>query len=299
MSAVLSTEPSVPGVELRYVQVRGVRLHVAIAGTGPLVLLMHGFPGYWGSWRRQIPVLVRAGYRVVAPDMRGYNLSDSPASTRSYSISELTADMAELISVLGEESATVVAHDWGAAIAWELASAYPHRVARLVTLNIPHPERLIRAFLRPAQLRKSWYVFFFQLPWLPERLLMRRNAGLLRRIFLRDMPADDIDLVARASQRGLAGPIAYYRANMRDLLLGRLPKRKPVRVPVLVLWGEHDRFLCNDLALPSPNWAPDARLVRVPEGSHWVHQDAAERVNRELLAFLGAPNASVQQAAQV
>ena len=161
------------------VDVNGVRLHCVVAGEGPLVILLHGFPELWYSWRRQIPALVQAGFRVVAPDLRGYNLSERPRHVREYSIQRLAGDVAGLVAAFGVERAAIVGHDWGAGVAWAFAMAYPERLTRLAILNGPHPERLLRSLRTPAQLAKSWYMFFFQLPWLPERLL---RAGGYRRL---------------------------------------------------------------------------------------------------------------------
>src|SRR3954449_2631161 len=148
--------------------VNGVRLHYVEAGAGPLVVLLHGFPEFWYSWRHQIPALAAAGFRVVAPDMRGYNRSDKPRGVRAYSGDALTGDVAKLIRACGAERAVVVGHDWGAAVAWQFAMAYPALLERLVIMNAPHPARFLRALRTWRQARKSWYMFFFQLPWLPE-----------------------------------------------------------------------------------------------------------------------------------
>ncbi len=164
-----------------FASVNGIRLHYVEAGTGPLVILLHGFPEFWYSWRHQLTALSEAGFRVVAPDQRGYNESDKPAGVSAYRIENLTADIAALVRHLGEPSAHIVGHDWGGVVAWHLPLHHPGLVRRLVILNAPHPALFVQALSRPAQLLRSWYIFFFQLPWLPEWALRRRNfAGLKR-----------------------------------------------------------------------------------------------------------------------
>ena len=169
--------------------VNGVRLHYVEAGEGPLVVLLHGFPEFWYAWRDQIPALAAAGYRVVAPDMRGYNLSEKPPGVTSYRLEHLTADVAALIRQLGAERATVVGHDWGGAVAWQLPVFHPEVVERLAVLNAPHPGALLRELRTLEQLRRSWYIAFFQLPWLPELALRAGDAALLRRMLRQDAGA--------------------------------------------------------------------------------------------------------------
>lgn len=277
-------------------ELSGVRLHYVEAGEGPLVVLLHGFPEYWYSWRHQLLPLADAGYRVVAPDMRGYNLSDKPAGVHPYSWPHLAGDVKELIEVLGETEATVVGHDWGAVVAWVVATVHPEVVTRLAILNVPHPAVMRWRIFRPGQLIRSWYVFFFQLPWVPELLLKLTGYAPIRWLFRTDprrpgaFDEADIDrTIAALRQPGSPrAPISYYRAAVRDTLLGRGMPAGPIGCPVLVLWGEHDRYLGIDLAAPPTRWVPDYRLVRIPEASHWVQMDAPEKVNRHLLELLGS-----------
>src|SRR5690242_12831972 len=151
----------------RFVDVGEVRLHVADAGNGPLVVLLHGFPEFWYTWRRQIPALAQAGFHAVAPDMRGYNLSDKPAGVRAYRVPALVEDVAGLIRACGAARATVIGHDWGGLVAWAFAMEHPEMLDRLVILNSPHPRAMARAIRTPRQFLKSWYMMFFQIPWLP------------------------------------------------------------------------------------------------------------------------------------
>ncbi len=232
----------------------------------------------------QLPALAQAGFRVVAPDMRGYGGSDKPVGVAAYRIENLTRDVVELIAALGRERADVVGHDWGAHVAWHVAMSHPERVRRLAILNLPHPERMRRGLRTARQLRKSWYMFFFQLPILPEWLLSPR---VLRRLF-RSTPAregayDEADIEAMVSAAGdRTGPINYYRAARRY----HGPRWKPVAAQTLVIWGQRDRVLGQELAEPDPRWVPHARVERIPGASHWVQADAPERVNELLRSFL-------------
>ncbi len=274
-----------------YAQVGDVRLHYVEAGRGPLVVLLHGFPEFWYAWRHQIAPLVRAGFRVVALDMRGYNLSDKPPGVAAYRVPLLVDDLAGLIRACGVARASVVGHDWGAGVAWAFAMQRPELLERIAVLNGPHPERLLRALTSMRQLAKSWYMLFFQLPRLPEMIARRDNFALLTRA-LRDEPVrrgafDDRDLaryVAALSQPGaLTAMINYYRAMFRP---GASPRMRPVEAPALIIWGEEDPHLDRDLAVPSARLVPNARVEYVPDASHWVQHDRPRRVNELLIAFL-------------
>ena len=277
-----------------YVDLDDVRLHVVEAGQGPLVILLHGFPEFWYSWRHQIPALARAGYHVFAPDMRGYNRSDKPHGVRPYRIDMLIRDVARLIDHAGVERAVVVGHDWGGVVAWQFAMRYPERVRRLVILNAPHPARVIAAGWSWKQLRRSWYVFFFQLPWLPEASLRARRFALLRRVLRTGPmcpgsfgPSDIERYVAAAAQPGaLTAAINYYRALLRQSPAHRLRRLRPIAAQTLVIWGERDRYLGPELAEPVGSWVPDLRVERLADAGHWVQNDRPERVNRLLLDFL-------------
>lgn len=283
----------------RYADLPGVRLHYVEAGAGPLVVLLHGFPEAWFAWQHQIPALAAAGYRVVAPDMRGYNLSGKPAGVRAYTTDRLTSDVAALIRAVGDHGpdgdvapAVVVGHDWGAAVAWLFAMSHPELLARLAILNLPHPARMMQGLRTLRQLRKSWYIFFFQLPWLPEASFRARDYAVLRGTLRRDpvwpgafSDEDIARYVAAAAEPGaLTSGMNYYRALIRyPQAAGRVQR---IEAPVLVIWGERDRYLGPELAEPDPRWVPHCRVERLPDASHWVQADAAERVNALLVGFL-------------
>lgn len=283
----------------RYADLPGVRLHYVEAGAGPLVVLLHGFPEAWFAWQHQIPALVAAGLRVVAPDMRGYNLSGKPAGVRAYTADRLTGDVAALIRQVGDRGpdgdvapAAVVGHDWGAAVAWLFAMRYPALLTRLAILNVPHPARMMQGLRTLRQLRKSWYIFFFQLPGLPEASFRAGDFAVLRQTLRRDpvrpgafSDEDIARYVEAAAQPGaLTGGMNYYRALIRHPQAAGPLQR--IDAPVLVIWGERDRYLGPELAEPSSRWVPNCRVERLPDASHWVQADAAERVNALLVRFL-------------
>jgi len=274
--------------------VNGVRLHYVEAGVGPPVLLLHGFPEFWYSWRHQIPALVAAGFRAVAPDLRGYNLSEKPLGVENYRVDHLVADVADLIRHAAQRRAVVVAHDWGGAVAWAVAMRHPELVERLVILNAPHPAAFVRELRTPAQLWKSWYIFFFQLPRLPEWWLSRRNFAYLERAWRRDpirpdaFTEEDIRLYkeALAQPGALTAALNYYRATFRAGLPRRRDYVQPVTAPTLLIWGERDSYLGPRLLQGLEPWVPKLRIERLPNASHWVQADCPEVVNRLLIEFL-------------
>jgi pimeloyl-ACP methyl ester carboxylesterase len=283
--------------EHRYADLGEVRLHYVEAGEGPLVLLLHGFPQFWYEWRHQIPALVEAGFRVVAPDMRGYNLSDKPPGVRAYRVELLARDVERLILACGERAANVVGHDWGAIAAWIAAMRYPERVGRLVILNVPHPARFLDGLLSPGQLLRSSYVFFFQIPRLPEEVIRAGDFALLRSALRRDpvrpgaLTTEDIERYVEAMARpgALTATLNYYRALLRNPRETRTLMKR-IEAPVLVIWGEKDRFLSRRLADPPLLWVPNLlRVERLPEASHWVAEDRPREVNTLLLDFLSSP----------
>jgi epoxide hydrolase 4 len=278
------------GSDLRegYADIGDQRLHYVEAGQGPLVVLLHGFPEYWYGWRQQIGPLAAAGFRVVAPDMRGYNLSSRPDGVAAYDTGPLAADIRGLIRERGAQSALLVGHDWGGSVAWATAMNYPEVVDRLAILSAAHPRKLLQGLHHPGQLRKSWYFFFFDLPDLPESVVHADRWRFFRH-FLRDAtPAytpEEMDRYIEAwSQPGAAtAMINYYRASVR--------KKDPeaqlhiVQSPTLIIWGDRDRFLGEELAEPDRDDVPNLdRVERLP-ASHWVHHDEPARVTQLLTDF--------------
>src|SRR5262249_24567409 len=241
-------------------------------------------------WRFQIPALAAAGFRVLVPDLRGYNLSDKPPGVASYRLPLLSQDVAELIRHAGAERAAVAGHDWGGGIAWHLAMTRPACVGKLVILNAPHPATYEREVRKLPQLLRSWYILFFQFPWLPELFCRWHDFALLRRA-IREGPARrdrvtrrDVDLYVRALARpgGLTAGLNYYRAVFRGRVRGGPLRAAVIEAPTLVLWGQRDRYLVPGLLDGLEAWVKDVRIERFPRASHWVHVDEAERVNRAI-----------------
>jgi len=277
----------------KQITLNGLGLHYVEAGPpdGPLVVLLHGFPEFWYGWRAQIPALAAAGYRVIVPDQRGYNLSDKPKGLDAYSLDALSGDVIALIDRLGQKQAYLAGHDWGAAVAWWTANKYPARIKRMVTMNVPH-HRVMKQNLRsnPAQRRKSWYMFFFQLPWLPELLLGMRKHRLGTRILQSSsLPGtfspEDMQHYRQAwSQPGAwRAMLNWYRATFRRPSQ-RLPSPR-IQVPTLLIWGKQDLALGYEMAQPSIDLCEDGRLETLEHASHWVQHDDPQRVNQLLLDF--------------
>jgi pimeloyl-ACP methyl ester carboxylesterase len=256
-----------------YADLDTVRLHFVEEGEGPLVLLLHGFPEFWYGWREQIGPLAEAGFRVVAPDLRGYNLSSKPAGRAAYRLDALASDVCELIEERGEASACIAGHDWGGAVAWATAMHHPEVVERLAILNAPHPSRFKQAVIRPRQAARSWYMAVFQLPWLPELLGPK--------VF----PQHDDPLYREAWHQpgALTAMLNYYRAmTPRTEIL-------PVLAPTRVIWGEHDAYLIGDLAEPQRAEVPNLERVIRLDTSHWVQHEAPEEVTRLISEFFSLP----------
>ncbi|MEY7848141.1 alpha/beta fold hydrolase [Natrarchaeobius sp. A-rgal3] len=268
-------------VESTYRSANGVRLHVVTAGDpdAPLVVLLHGYPDFWYGWRDQITSLVDAGFRVLVPDQRGYNLSDAPGGIDSYRISELVADVRALIRAEGPESAHVVGHDFGAFVAWNVALREPSIVDRLGILNVPHPT-VYRDTLRssPRQLVRSWYVWFYQLPKIPEWILGRNDAAAMGSVLETSSNPGTFDEATidryRAAWRhnGIGPMIDWYRGFRRS----ECPPRNAVGQPTLICWGEDDIGLVPSMAEQSLEYCENGQLRTFPDASHWVHHERAE-----------------------
>lgn len=285
------------GIRVRFVEANGQRFELAECGSGDrLALCLHGFPELNFSWRHQMPLLAARGWRVWAPNLRGYGASSKPDGVDSYRIDRLLEDVAALIDLSGAREVMLVAHDWGAIIAWMFAIRQVRPLERLVIMNVPHPKCAEREIRHWHQLRRSWYIFFFQIPGLPERLLAANGAEAVKKAFLSSaankerFPADVLQLYADAALRpgALTAMLNYYRAllrspDMRDVGDGM------VHVPTLMIWGEEDVALhirCTD---GTDQWVPALELHRLPGISHWVQQDAPEQVNDILADWLDRP----------
>jgi pimeloyl-ACP methyl ester carboxylesterase len=267
-------------------------LNAVAAGPkdGPVVVLLHGFPEFWFGWRKQIEPLATAGFRVIVPDQRGYNLSSKPSGVAAYALTELVSDFIAIADQLGQEKIFLVGHDWGAAVAWSAALLHPHRVAKLVVLNVPHPS-VMRKFLstHPRQILRSWYMFFFQLPWLPEALFSASNFRVGARALLRSsrsgtFSAEDLAQYRAAwSQPGAPNAmINWYRALFRTRL--KFPD-KTVRVPTRILWGERDAFLLLEMAQESLRYCASAELFTFAGATHWLQHEEPARISELLIDF--------------
>ena len=276
------------------VDVGGVRLHVVQAGPkdGKPVILLHGFPDFWGGWEKQIGPLAQAGLRVIVPDQRGYNLSDKPRGLSAYRLDVLAQDVTGLMDALGYEKASVVGHDWGGVAAWAAAALFPPRVDRLAVLDAPYPPVVFGSFrTHPEQLVKSSYMYFFQLPALPEAALRRNHWEKLVRNLRRTAPPgafseEDFERYRAAwSQAGaITAMLNWYRALFRRPF--RLPPRPSLPMPVLILWGGQDFALGRELAERSRRVCLQAELVVFEGANHWIQRERAAEVNRRLLEFL-------------
>jgi pimeloyl-ACP methyl ester carboxylesterase len=287
----------------------GIRFHALADGPerGPLVLLLHGFPELSHSWRAQLPALAAAGYYAVAPDLRGYGKTDKHGP---YDLWTLSADIAGLVHALGHRTAIIVGHDWGGGVAWGTAFLQPHVVEKLVVLNCPHPALLGRELLRnPAQLKRSTYMFFFQLPVLPERLLSRNNGAAIakalkggsyiRSVWTKDELKPYRD--AFSTPEAVGSALGYYRAAFRSSpRLFKESKHRPIGAPTAIIWGTEDRFLGTEL-IDREKLAPyfaqgNEPHIQLLEGvGHFVQHEAPDRVNEALVSFLGPAQADPVQ----
>jgi pimeloyl-ACP methyl ester carboxylesterase len=274
-----------------YIETNGVRLHVAVAGpeSGPPVILLHGFPDAWFSWKAQIGSLAEAGFRVVAPDQRGYNLSDKPPGVANYRMEVLVDDVLGLADGLGYDRFCLAGHDFGAMVGWNLAMGCPERLSRLAIANVPHPVVMGRYLRRhPSQMRRSWYIAFFQLPGLPERLVRANNWRLL----LSAMPTYLTEAQRDRYREAWAVPgaaktmINWYRASARSM--GRGGGDSKIRVPTLVVWGQQDPHLSYEMAPLSVDLCQEGRLVSFEDAGHWVLLDKPAEVSQLLIEHFRA-----------
>lgn len=271
----------------------GVNLHYVTQGSGPLMLMLHGFPEFWYSWRHQIPEFA-ANFKVVAPDLRGYNDSEKPASQSAYVMNELVRDVEGIIRGLGYEKCVLVAHDWGGAIAWNFAYDYPEMVERLVIMNCPHLAKFSEGLRTPQQLLRSWYMFFFQLPLIPELFLQAQDYQFIENAFKgmainkSAFSKEDIDAYkdAAAKRGALRAMINYYRNILSSAMFNR--NWSILEVPTLMVWGEEDTALGKELTYGTETYVKDFQIKYIPNCSHWVQQEQPQLVNQYMREFLSA-----------
>lgn len=275
----------------RFVEANGLRFEVLEEGTGDrLALCLHGFPEHAVSWRHQVPVLVRLGYRVWAVNQRGYGNSARPDGIGAYALSNLVDDVAALIDASGAARVVLIGHDWGAMVAWAFAATRARPIERLVILNVPHPLCFRDAMRHWRQRRRSWYIAFFQLPRLPEFLLGLNGGEAARQMFHPLVLPPEILSVYRAqlADRATARAMLNWYRAMRGRSGRRLDLSRVIEVPTLVIWGEDDvalDLICLD---GTDRYVRDLRIERLPGISHWVQQHAPDRVNALLEGFLPA-----------
>jgi epoxide hydrolase 4 len=283
-------------VEKQFIKIGDVTLHVVRAGAkdGEPIFLLHGFPEFWYCWRKQIPYLSEKGFRVIVPDQRGYNLSDKPKGIAAYHIERLAQDVIHLATALGYERFNLVGHDWGAAVAWWTARLFPERLKKLAILNVPYPSVLSQELYQGnwQQALRSWYIGYFQIPFLPEwsmsvfdynwlisSLITSGKEGTFHREELEEYKR------AWSQPEALKSMVNWYRAALQvRSSYSDAPKDK-IQPQTLILWGEQDKFLGKELVQPSLDYCRDGRAIFYPNASHWLQIDEAEAINRELEMF--------------
>jgi pimeloyl-ACP methyl ester carboxylesterase len=285
-------------VKTEFVEANGIVFETDQCGDGSrLALFLHGFPEHSFSWRHQLPLFAELGYRAWAPNMRGYGNSSSPLEARDYAIELLMEDVAGLMDASGSKEVVLIAHDWGAVIAWYFAMRRVRPLERLIIMNVPHPGVMAEKIASlPAQLLKSWYIFFFQLPWLPELMFTAREAKGVVDAFVKmaidksRFPEDVLDVYRKNALRtdGMKCMINYYRALVRGG--GAERQRKlgfpVIDVPTLMIWGEEDAALDKRTTFGTENYVHDFTIRYLPNVSHWVQQEAPETVNAMIKAWL-------------
>ncbi len=282
----------------QFIETNGVKLHVVTDGPedGTPVILLHGFPEFHYGWRKQVPALVEAGFRVITPDQRGYNLSDKPRGISAYDVNTLAKDVVGLFDHFGIQKARLVGHDWGAVVAWTVALNHPERLEKLTILNVPHPDVMQRFILENAEQRKkSWYVFFFQIPFFVEWVLRRDDYRNMARMLVGSgrkstFRRSDIEEYKKAwSHPGaLTGMLNWYRnifwGSLRSIFQKKAARR--VSVPTLILWGKNDVALSYEMVQPSLELCDHGSAVFFENATHWVQHDEADEVNKKLIEFL-------------
>jgi epoxide hydrolase 4 len=283
----------IPNLEQVFLPTNGIRMHVTQAGSrySPLVILLHGFPEFWYGWRSQITPLSEAGLRVWVPDQRGYYLSDKPLGIAAYSLDELAKDVVGLIDAAGVDQCFLAGHDWGAAVAWWVALRYPDRLHKMAILNAPHPSVMRRTLASSSeQMRRSWYWFFFQIPFLPEAILRNDDWGfLVRTIKGSGKPGtfsdEDIERYRQAWWRknAVTSMLNWYRGAFQ--VAPDMSGDMHIHVPTLILWGAQDIALGREMARSSLELCDQGELVIFENSSHWVQHEEAEAVNKNLIEF--------------
>jgi len=274
-----------------YITTNGVKLHYVTQGTGPLMLMLHGFPEFWYSWRHQIPEFAQ-DFQVVALDLRGYNDSEKPTEPSAYVMDEFVKDIEGVIQGLGHEKCVLVGHDWGGAIAWFFAYAHPEMIEKLIILTLPHPAKFSQGLLTPQQLLRSFYIFLFQLPAIPEFLLQSFDYQTIIRtlqgtaVNKNAFTSSDLEAYKKSAAKpgALTAMLNYYRHNLFQFL----PNKNwgILSVPTLMIWGENDTALGKELTYGTDAYVSDLQIQYIPNCGHWVQQEQPELVNQYIRNFL-------------
>ncbi|HEX4353185.1 MAG TPA: alpha/beta hydrolase [Polyangiales bacterium] len=290
----MEIEPNISSIR---VAANGLSFHVATCGdeqSDRLALCLHGFPESSFAFRYQLPMFARLGYRAWAPDLRGYGESSRPSGLRQYAVEKLEEDVAGLIDASGAKHVVLVGHDWGGGIAWNFAARRLRPLERLIILNSPHPMCLFRGFLEPRQLRRLWYMLFFQLPWLPEKVLGWNHAAGIA-IALETSAIDKSHFphaVTKIYQDNAAEPGAltamlnYYRALPLSFLKLDRSRLQKIETKTLLLWGEADDILLKSMTVGTERYVDDLTVELLPNVSHWIQEEAPDRVNALIRAWL-------------
>ncbi len=275
----------------KFYEVNGITLHAAVAGpeNGKVMLFLHGFPEFSLGWKKQLGFFAEKGFRVIAPDQRGYNLSSKPKGIKAYRIETLVADVVALIRQVSTQKIILVGHDWGGGIAWEVAGQHPELIEKLIILNMPHL-KVMNDTLKsnPKQLLRSWYFGFFQVPRLPEWLLSLFNFRMLERNMVRSANKNTFSKLEMTQYKmawrnpgAVKSMVNWYRAYKYSK-----PALKRISIPTLILWGEKDKFLLPEMAAKSNLLCAKGKLIMIDDARHWLHHEKAAKVNQLILNFL-------------
>ena len=279
-------EKQLMSLQFKHLSTNSIKLHTALAGPadGEPVILLHGFPEPWFSWINQIETLTEAGFRVVVPDQRGYNLSDKPTGVGSYKMDLLVEDILGLADALGIDKFYLAGHDFGAMVSWGLALRQPERINKMVIANVPHPA-VFRSYLRshPSQMIKSWYAMFFQLPNLPEALIRANKWGFLTSALPDYFDHQKMDQYREAWEQpgAITSMINWYRATFGSS--GKPRTDNTIRVPTLIIWGKKDPHLSHQMAPLSLEFCQDGNLVYFEDATHWIQHDKPDEVSQLLI----------------
>jgi epoxide hydrolase 4 len=284
----------IPELEHIYIHTNGIRLHTIQTGPidGPVSILLHGFPEFWYAWRKQIEPLSRAGFRLIIPDQRGYNLSDKPSGIEAYQLENLATDVMGIIERTGQQKVSLVGHDWGGIVAWWMAMHHPERLRNLAILNAPHPYAMRQALQRNLrQIFSSLYALFFQIPRFPEAWIKNNDCELLVRTLLKTsnpeaFTEEDIEYYREAwwQAGAMTAMLNWYRANFRYPPAFPLDIR--IKIPTLIIWGTQHVALIEDLAHDSLGLCATGRLEILADATHWIQHEKHERINEMLVGFL-------------